>query len=482
MKNGFRLRSIGMTLMFAAFVAGLAVGGAWFYSSQAWQSYLTRSYVTGISVHEALRMGTPMPNGVTATALESDQAGLADAGAFSRLPGLPTPSYVTNVSILTDVSHPVSGPILTLGIVSDKLPYSVSELVSEKGASAAEKFGNVTRLLATYCSAPMIFANLGDGTWWRIDGASIWGCAAVPTDLRLPAALLALALLAALATWLIDVSAHFDRFSRALRGRRRLGGPESYTTRGPAELREIVAAVNAYLESERAQLSKRAMVLSGVSHDLGTPATRLRLRSALIEDKDLRQKLESDIDSMTGMIESVLTYTRAELSSEAPRKVSLTSLVEALVDDYCDMGKPVALRAAPQQLVEGGRVLFTGQSGHGALPEQQRILVTARIISLQRAVSNLIDNALKYGRRAVVELTANADHALIVVEDEGSGMSAQAINDVIAPFKRGDNTSTIDGFGLGLTIVATVAEQHGGRLYFETGAHGLRACLEIQRN
>lgn len=110
------------------------------------------------------------------------------------------------------------------------------------------------------------------------------------------------------------------------------------------------------------------------------------------------------------------------------------------------------------------------------------MLAVARPLSLQRAVSNLIDNALKYGRRASVGLSATAEHAIIAIEDEGSGMSAAEISAVIAPFRRGDNTRAIDGFGLGLTIVATVAEQHGGRLYFEDGRRGLRACLEICRN
>ena len=273
----------------------------------------------------------------------------------------------------------------------------------------------------------------------------------------------------------------YDRFARALRGRRRLGGPESYTLDGPAELREIVSAVNSYLEDERDQLSKRAIVLSGVSHDLGTPATRLRLRAALIPDQDLRQKFEADIDRMTGMIESVLTYTRSELNVEEPRQISLTSLVEALVFDYQDVGKPVDLRPPEARTVEGGGSVFSTARRQSNLLELHKILVVARPLSLQRAVSNLIDNALKYGRRATLELSANAETALIVVEDEGSDMSVDDIAAVISPFTRGPNTARVSGLGLGLTIVATVAEQHGGRLWFETGSHGLRACLEIRR-
>ncbi len=185
---------------------------------------------------------------------------------------------------------------------------------------------------------------------------------------------------------------------------------------------------------------------------------------------------------MTEMIESVLTYTRAEMNSELPRQISLTSLVEALVSDYQDVGKPVELQTLERHSVAGGQSIFTSASGHGTVPDTQRILVTARPISLKRAISNLIENALKYGRRASVELKATANQATIVVEDEGSGVSSSDVEAVIAPFKRGKNTQFVDGFGLGLTIVATVAKQHDGRLFFEDGSHGLRACIEIARS
>ena len=100
---------------------------------------------------------------------------------------------------------------------------------------------------------------------------------------------------------------------------------------------------------------------------------------------------------------------------------------------------------------------------------------------LQRAVSNLVDTALKYGRRAHVGLEAHADSAIITVEDEGPGDPAE-IEALIAPFRRGANAATAEGFGLGLTIVAAVAEQHGGRLTFDRGARGLCARLEIARS
>lgn len=366
-------------------------------------------------------------------------------------------------------------------MVSGDLVYPLADVSGGGADAAAETLGALAQVLASYCSDPAVYASADGGPWHVIDGGGVWGCDGAPTDYRLLAAGIALLALGATLTAALNTAGHFTRFAELLRSRRRLGGPESYDTEGPRELRDIVAAVNAYLENERAQLEQRALVLSGVSHDLGTPATRLRLRAALIEDAELRERLESDIDRMTGMIESVLTYTRAELSAEAPRQISLSSLIEATVADYQDIGRPVELIAAEPRRVEGGGSVFTAKRGRRAVPENRPVLVTARPVSLQRAISNLIDNALKYGRRASVQLEVTAARATIVIEDEGAETSVDDIEALKAPFARGKNAGTVQGFGLGLTIAATVAEQHGGQLRFEKGSHGLRACLEIAR-
>jgi signal transduction histidine kinase len=481
MMRGHSLRRSGLLIMFAAFVAGMGTAGAWFWSERAWQNHLNRSFLQGITIYEALRTGSPAPAGIAIKPLPNNERILAEDGEFARIPSAPRPSFVTNLSIFTGAGDPVSGQVVSIGIVSDSLHYAVSQLPTQEAQPTAQKFANVTRLLATYCSETILYASLGDGRWWQIDGNNAWGCSQTPNDLRLFAVIAAGVILAVIGTFISDTSSYFDHFANALRTRRRLGGPASYSASGPKELRDIVLAVNSYLRAEREQLAQRALILSGVSHDLGTPATRLRLRCALIEDQSLRTKMEGDIDSMTGMIESALIYTRAELSAEEPRQMSLSSLVEAIVDDYRDMGSPVTLLTQQNHPVAGGRSVFSAHSGQGTLSYTQSVLATVRPISMGRAISNLIDNALKYGRRAVVELVATADTAVIVIEDAGSGMSVREMEDVIAPFKRGANTSTTQGSGLGLTIVAAVAMQHGGRLYFENGATGLRACLEISR-
>ncbi len=480
-RPALRLRSLGWIWTIAAFSAGLVSAGLWFASAQAWEGFLTRAQVAGFAVYEDLRVGKTPPSGITITRLPVPSAALAEVGRFEQLPGMSDRSFVTNLSIFTDSSAPLSGRELTLAVMSDRLVYPVSDILSGSDQTGPEKMGSLTRLLATYCSEPVLIARFGRSAWQMVDGTDVWGCGAAPADLRLPAILVAVVALAILLTAVGNVSDTFTRFSHALRDRKRRGGPDSYDTEGPGELREIVEAVNDHLDAERAQLEKRAIVLSGVSHDLGTPATRVRLRAALIPDRDLREKLEADVDQMTGMIESVLTLTRSELSVEEPRQISLTALVEAVVADYQDMDRPVTLKQAAPVLVEGGRSVFMSRRGHGSMPETRRILVIGRPISLKRALTNLIDNALKYGRQAEVGLATDAQTATITVEDKGADLNAADIEALMAPFRRGSNIGSSDGYGLGLTIAATIAEQHGGTLSFEAGEQGLRARLHITR-
>lgn len=482
MRFSFRLRSLGLMWIIASFVTGAVAAWLWVGSNAQWQDHRMQAYAGGVALYDALQGDSQPPSGVTLQRLSLAEVLLADQGAFARLQTPGRPAYVTNVSIHTDRGEFIAGPVLNIAIISSTLRYQVSALPQGENRSVPEKLGAITQLLATYCSDPVLLARVDSGSWFRVDGRSIWGCQAAPNDWRMAAVLMVVLSLGMLMSQVAEVASTFDRFAHALRGHRRIGGPESYRAEGPTELRDIVKAVNAYLESERAQLSKRAVVLSGVSHDLGTPATRLRLRTALIPDPELREKLEGDIDKMTGMIDSVLTYTRSELNTEEPRPVSLTALIEALVEDYQDCGDPVSFTRRAPEVIEGGRSVFMSRQGQTTGPEERRVLSMARPVSLQRALSNLIDNALKYGRRATVELEALADRAIITVEDEGSEFSVADIEGMLAPFQRGPNAQSVDGFGLGLTIVATVAEQHGGRLSFEEGQRGLRARLEIQRS
>lgn len=475
------LRVGGVLLVMAAFGMGLLSASIWFRSNGHWTAHLDTARFAGAVLYDSLQSGGEPPVGVTVTALPAPDQARADQGRFETIEGLPRPVIVTNMSIRAGLDGPRRARPLTLAILSPDLRYPLAAVTSRSDQTPAEAMGTLTRLLATYCSDPVLIARLGNAPWVRIDGRAVWGCSAAPRDYRLIAAGMALVALGVLTTLVLNSAARFQGFATALRQRGRIGGPEAYETDGLTELREIVAAVNSYLATERDRLADRATVLSGVSHDLGTPATRLKLRAALIPDAELRRKFEADIDSMTGIIDSVLTYTRAELDAEAPRRLSLTSLIEAIVADYQDVGQPVDFTGPDPVTVQGAPSLFMSRRGTGSLPDDDKLIVMARPVTLGRAVSNLIDNALKYGRRATVGLQKDADRAVITVEDEGTDLTAPEIRDLTAPYRRGGNTQQVGGYGLGLTIASTVAGLHGGTLTFEPGPRGLRAKITILR-
>jgi two-component system, OmpR family, osmolarity sensor histidine kinase EnvZ len=370
-----------------------------------------------------------------------------------------------------------------LQILSETLQYPVGDL----GSGAYAGMAILSRKMARLCSDAVMLVRVGDNPWARVESPVHWTCAAQPRDLRLWALAIIAGALVILLGHSRDTAGSFRDFARALSARTRPGQTEDFLLTGPDELRQTVAAVNAHLAEERARLSRRAMVLSGVSHDLGTPATRLRLRAAMIGDNDLRAKFETDIDRMTSMIESVLTFTRAEMGAEPERELSLLALVETVVAEYQDIGRPVTFQPPePARVPPQGSVFGAARGRGAAVLDGRRVLITGRPLALERALGNLIDNALKYGRRAQVTLQATSDQVAIEVQDEGRALTPDALARLTDPFARGANVleadgTAIAGFGMGLTIVSTIAAQHGGSLQFDARPQGLCARLVIPR-
>ena len=192
-----------------------------------------------------------------------------------------------------------------------------------------------------------------------------------------------------------------------------------------------------------------------ISHDLGTPATRLKFRINLNGNKEIKKKIESDINQMTKMIDSVLIYARPELNTEVESKISLTDLLSAIVSDNEDWGELVALLGLEPQEAEVKTSLFLGKKRKisNLRREITVVIVNARPLSLQRAIDNLIDNSLKYGPRAKLLLRADSRFAYIFIEDEGASMSEETLNELITPFKREQTTSLVYGLGLDLRLL-----------------------------
>ncbi|SES76964.1 sensor histidine kinase [Paracoccus homiensis] len=464
MPSRLSLRWLARLWIVLAMIAGGAAVWVWMRSETAWQDHLDRAYLAGLALHESLDSGVALPPGLSLSRL---------AGQPDLQPGW-RETRITLTGGRPDQSY---GPRLSVRIQSPDIQYPAAAIESVGGGSQAAGLASVTRGLARFCSQPRLFVQLDQGVWSRVDGQQVWGCQAAPRDLRLLAGAILLGGLGLLFGWVAEVSGAFAGFAAALRDHRARNA--ALPVGGVDELRQTAEAVNAYVAQDRAALENRAMVLSGVSHDLGTPATRLRLRSALIEDDDLRARLERDIDEMTGMIDGVLTYTRAEIGSEPFRQLSLTSLAEAVVADYQDVGLPVTLTLPPIREAGAG-TLFSRMTARPAA-DPQTVLMRGQPTSLRRALTNLIDNALKYGREARVGVDADADDAWLTVTDRGSVLTQGDLARLTGAFQRGENAGAERGVGLGLAIVSTVAAQHGGRLEFGHEDGGLSARLILCR-
>lgn len=475
------LRFLGPVFLVIGFGCGALSGYLWYASNQSWKAHLNAANQAGRDTLVSMRFGSALPETVTEYTLDLATHLRANTGEFQRIKDVPQPPLDTLLSLVIDAEADLPATNIRIAIISSSLRYPVSELGFDENGQSNAALGEVFELIAKYCSDAVFFAKLPEQRWRRFESTTHWSCASRPTDHRLLAAVIAIISLVILSSFVGTASSQLQQLSQRLGSRQSLGGSDDFQVQGFVELRDIVEALNLFRTRERHHLNERALVLSGVSHDLGTPATRLKLRTELIGDPDLRQKFESDIDQMTQIIESVLTYTRAELSSEEPRPLSLSSLVEAAVADYADMNKPVYLDATRKITVEGGHSIFMSRRGRGEVTEDQQIVVSARPIALQRAISNLIDNALKYGRKANVRLETDPTFIHILIEDGGGHRGDLDFKTLTAPFRRGQDTDMVQGFGMGLTIASTIAHEHGGDLSFEQGPEGIVARLKIRR-
>lgn len=219
---------------------------------------------------------------------------------------------------------------------------------------------------------------------------------------------------------------------------------------GPTEVRQLATAFNDMQVRIRKLMDDRSQTLAAISHDLKSPLTRLRFRTVDMADEGARAEIEADIAEMEAMIEGALAFLRGDRSDEPVRPVDLTSLVEAIVTDLDEMGRPAAV-VAPRAVVIAGRKL-----------------------ALKRALTNVIENAIKYGGRADVVVTAEGARARVEVTDRGPGIADADKEAVFAPFHRleGSRNKETGGVGLGLTVARSIVRAHGGEVTLADGADG----------
>ncbi|HJV85046.1 MAG TPA: ATP-binding protein [Noviherbaspirillum sp.] len=228
--------------------------------------------------------------------------------------------------------------------------------------------------------------------------------------------------------------------------------------RGALEIRQAAAAFNAMQLRIRHHIKQRAHILAAITHDLQTPLTRLRLRLEKVDDTELREKLISDLSAMQSMVREGLDLARSMDSAERLQSLDLDSLIDSVCTDASDAGQAVTC---------------SGQT-HAAL--------MARPVALRRCLTNLIDNAVKYGQFAKVTVGRDGAYAIIRIRDGGPGIPDDDQEKVFDPFYRLENSRSRDtgGTGLGLTIARNIAEQHGGTIRLHNHpAGGLEVILSL---
>lgn len=229
---------------------------------------------------------------------------------------------------------------------------------------------------------------------------------------------------------------------------------------GTIETRQASRAFNTMQARLRSLIENRTRMLAAISHDLRTPLTLLRLRTEAVENPQERDKMLATIAEMDSMIGETLQFARDEAKAEIRRPTDIVALVQSIVDDMADAGMPVKMQPA-EPIV------------YGCQPD-----------ALKRAIRNLLDNAVKYGKTASVAIQTTSKTIDIIIDDEGPGIPEQELARVFDPFYRLEESRSRDtgGVGLGLAIAQSIMQAHRCDLVLSNRPNGgLRARIALPR-
>lgn len=228
---------------------------------------------------------------------------------------------------------------------------------------------------------------------------------------------------------------------------------------GPQEVRQAARVVNQMQRRLCQQMDERARFLAAVSHDLRTPLTRLQLRLERVNHPPLQDAMRADIHEMAAMLNATLDYLRGEHESDPWQLLDVEALVDSMTENAVELGQAVS---------------YLGK----AEP------IWVQPMALRRCLSNLLDNALRYGQRAEIALMDSPNTLQIEVRDAGAGIPEHQLTQVLEPFFRLDQSrnSNLGGVGLGLSIAREIALRHAGTLSLHNAAAGgLIARLVLAR-
>ena len=217
---------------------------------------------------------------------------------------------------------------------------------------------------------------------------------------------------------------------------------EEFKPSGASEIRQAGLEFDRMRKRILRHLNQRSEMLSGISHDLRTPLTRMKLQTAFIKDQDISSKLVDDINEMEKMLNEYLQFTSSTYL-EKDELFNLSELLQEIINKYNNHN-------ISKNIIE--RIYFSGRKN-----------------LINRCINNLIDNALKYGENIHIELSKKNSNIFIKIEDDGPGIPEKEYDNVFKPFYkidkgRGDSKSSV---GLGLSIASDIVRSHGGNIKLE---------------
>lgn len=214
------------------------------------------------------------------------------------------------------------------------------------------------------------------------------------------------------------------------------------TEDGSREYKAAAKAVNTMQSKLLDYVAEREQLAAALAHDLRTPLTRIRLRLALVEDEALAKSLAKDLNDIEAISRSVIDFATSELANEKKEKVDLWSLLLSIADNY------------PQATLDERN------------SDRRDAIAYCQPVSIQRSITNLIDNAIAYGGKAKLSLKQENNELVLRAKDNGPGIPEDQIEEMFKPFNRADKSRNRDsgGFGLGLTIARNVARANSGEI------------------
>ncbi len=214
---------------------------------------------------------------------------------------------------------------------------------------------------------------------------------------------------------------------------------EEFRPSGALEIRKAGYEFDRMRKRILRHLNQRSEMLSGISHDLRTPLTRIKLQLAMIKDKEVSKKLSSDVDEMEKMLNEYLQFSSSSFSDKT-EKFDITDLISSTIEKY-----------------ESTNIIFD---------KMEKMLFVGRKNLIQRCLNNLIDNSLKYAKKIKIKQNYIKKNIIITIEDDGPGIPVSEYENVFKPFykidkSRGGSKSSV---GLGLSISSDIVRSHGGKI------------------